>query len=246
MMKLQTDNFSLMAFENLPWMLALLDTSQVSPEALSVAKELAAWDRVNAAESTSASYFALWIQHILSLAWDEMDEGQALLERPSTFTTLRLLHAQPHLPFFDIRSTPEKEDATSLVRMAFLKAIQEIDAWRSEHNLEPRLTDVKASRINHLLRIGPLGNSITGGGSADAVNALSKTHGPSWRMIVSLEPGNVRIWGTYPGGQSGNPGSRLYDNLIPSWEQGRYYMWQMTEDPAGVSNALYTLQMTKD
>ena len=29
--------------------------------------------------------------------------------------------------------------------------------------------------------------------------------------------------GVYPGGQSGNPGSRYYDSMIDTWAAGDYY-----------------------
>jgi len=28
--------------------------------------------------------------------------------------------------------------------------------------------------------------------------------------------------GVFPGGQSGNPGSRFYDNMVDTWVQGQY------------------------
>ncbi|MCK5700598.1 MAG: penicillin acylase family protein, partial [Cyclobacteriaceae bacterium] len=30
-------------------------------------------------------------------------------------------------------------------------------------------------------------------------------------------------WGHYPGGQSGNPGSKYYDNMVEAWANGDYY-----------------------
>jgi penicillin amidase len=41
-------------------------------------------------------------------------------------------------------------------------------------------------------------------------------------MTVALGP-EVRAWGIYPGGQSGNPGSRFYDNAVEDWVKGRVY-----------------------
>ena len=33
----------------------------------------------------------------------------------------------------------------------------------------------------------------------------------------------------YPGGQSGNPGSKYYDNFVDEWVGGKYYtLWMMT------------------
>jgi penicillin amidase len=32
----------------------------------------------------------------------------------------------------------------------------------------------------------------------------------------------MNAFGIYPGGQSGNPGSKFYDNFIPIWANGEY------------------------
>jgi penicillin amidase len=61
------------------------------------------------------------------------------------------------------------------------------------------------------------------GGGRDIVNAHSRTHGPSWRMVVSLEKSGIRAWATYPGGQSGNPGSPHYTDMLDRWSNGRYF-----------------------
>jgi hypothetical protein len=48
-------------------------------------------------------------------------------------------------------------------------------------------------------------------------------------MIVSLTP-ETEAWGVYPGGQSGNPGSKYYDNFIDTWVAGKYYtIWVMKQ-----------------
>jgi penicillin amidase len=41
-------------------------------------------------------------------------------------------------------------------------------------------------------------------------------------MVVELGP-EVRAWGNYPGGQSGNPGSRSYEDRVDDWAAGRPY-----------------------
>jgi penicillin amidase len=46
-------------------------------------------------------------------------------------------------------------------------------------------------------------------------------------MVVSLTP-ETQAYGVYPGGQSGNPGSRFYDSFIDTWAAGKYYdLWIM-------------------
>jgi len=67
------------------------------------------------------------------------------------------------------------------------------------------------------------------GGGKGIINAAGPEHGPSWRMIVEMTDG-IEAYGIYPGGQSGNPGSRYYDNTISDWAAGRYYrLWLMKE-----------------
>jgi penicillin amidase len=38
-------------------------------------------------------------------------------------------------------------------------------------------------------------------------------------MVVELGP-DVRAWGIYPGGQSGNPASPRYDDRLSQWLRG--------------------------
>jgi penicillin G amidase len=55
-----------------------------------------------------------------------------------------------------------------------------------------------------------------------ADGGLDASVGPSWRMIVSLGPGGTAARGVYPGGQSENPASPWYTNLVPLWWDGQY------------------------
>jgi penicillin G amidase len=61
-----------------------------------------------------------------------------------------------------------------------------------------------------------------------ADGGLTATAGPSWRMVATLSPGTAGSGGTvtaegvYPGGQSENPASPWYSNLISLWWNGQY------------------------
>ena len=63
-------------------------------------------------------------------------------------------------------------------------------------------------------------------------------------MVVSLEPSGIKAWATYPGGQSGNPGSPFYNNLLPRWENGAYFplLFMRTPDE-NVRKIFYTTQL---
>jgi penicillin amidase len=41
----------------------------------------------------------------------------------------------------------------------------------------------------------------------------------------------VKAWGHYPGGQSGNPGSRYYDNMVDAWANGEYFELMLLKNP---------------
>src|SRR5262249_50070449 len=55
-----------------------------------------------------------------------------------------------------------------------------------------------------------------------ADGGLNARTGPSWRMIATISSGTVTAKGVYPGGQSENPASPWYDNLVPLWWNGQY------------------------
>ena len=55
-----------------------------------------------------------------------------------------------------------------------------------------------------------------------ADGGLTAETGPSWRMIAALSSTGVQAEGVYPGGQSENPASPWYQNLIPLWWDGKY------------------------
>ena len=89
----------------------------------------------------------------------------------------------------------------------------------------------KDSGIRHLLRLEPFSRyHLTTGGGDHIINAIEKFHGPSWRMVVQLTD-KTEAYGIYPGGQSGNPGSKFYDSFVDQWVAGKYYsLWMMTRE----------------
>ncbi len=84
--------------------------------------------------------------------------------------------------------------------------------------------EAKNTRLTHLARIDAFGyQHLKIGGWGVTINAAKPTHGPSWRMVVSLDKDSIRAFGVYPGGQSGNPGSPFYGSSVSRWAEGKYY-----------------------
>ena len=245
MMKLQNDNYNLKAAESLPYFLSQLDSAKLSDPERSAYNTLKQWNYFNSASSEGASYYEAWWDFLMPLLWDEMKKDDILLERPTTYQTIKLLKEQPDLIFFDmIETTEKKEVAGDVIREAFSASVKSITEWKEEHSEIVAWGDYKDSFIGHILPpMKPLSIEVNTGGNHDIVNAHSRTHGPSWRMIVSLEKSGVKAWGTYPGGQSGNPGSRYYNNLLPSWSAGQYYqlLFMRRSDERPMSSVRSTL-----
>jgi penicillin amidase len=248
MMALQGDNYNLKAEESLPYFLSNLDSTSLEGEQLKAYTILKSWNYYNNEESEGASYYEAWWDNLMPLIWDEMEVENVLLKSPTTFMTIRLIKEKPDLEFFDIKSTPEKETAREVIRKAFVLAVDEIGKWRSAHPQNDggvQWADYKDSYIGHLLRIEPLSIHIRHGGNHDIVNAHSRTHGPSWRMVVSLEKDGVKPFATYPGGQSGNPGSKHYNDLLKRWVEDDYHPLLFMHQPDDFAGHTFsTTQLT--
>ena len=231
MIKLQNDNFNLKAAESLPIFLQHLDVTQFSEAEKKAYLILTSWDLYSNIESEGASYYEAWWNALVPIIWDEMDSAHVALQDPTTYTTIQLIKNQPDFSFFDLVATPEKETATDLLRKSFSTGVKNIEAWKEKKGMSPQWADYKDGIISHLLRQDALSYHVRHGGNRAVVNAHTRTHGPSWRMVVSLEKSGIKAWGVYPGGQSGNPGSPYYNSMIEPWTKAKYYTLHFTATP---------------
>jgi penicillin G amidase len=226
MKKLQLDNLNLKAAESLPYFLENLDQNELNENEKQAYNLLSNWNYFYEVDELAASYYEAWWNALYPMLWDEIINADISLPRPTSFTTIKLLKENPDLDFFDIITTDEKENAQTVIRKSFNIAVQNIEEWKNKNSSDPRWAEYKDTFIQHLARLEPLSEHVAHGGIGSTVNATSRTHGPSWRMVVSLEKGNIQAWGTYPGGQSGNPGSKHYNDLLKLWSKGDYYKMQ--------------------
>ncbi|MFZ2905767.1 MAG: penicillin acylase family protein [Cyclobacteriaceae bacterium] len=232
MIKLQGDNYNLKAAESLPMFLSMLNPSTLNEEEKKAFDLLKSWDYFNEADSEGASYYEAWWDNLMPLLWDELRQDKIALQTPTTYNTIKLIKEQPNLSFFDIQGTDAKETAKEVIQQSFSKGVQDILKWKGEHeNKASQWADYKDSYMGHLLRLQPFSIHVKHGGNHDIVNAHSRTHGPSWRMVASMEKTGVKTWAVYPGGQSGNPGSYYYNNLIDRWTADQLYPMVFVKTP---------------
>ena len=241
MMNLQNDNYNLKAAESLPLFISYLDKAKLNDMEQKALDVLSSWDYYNHIDSEGASYYEAWWDELMPLIWDEMDSAHVAMRRPTTFNTIYLLKHNPSLSFFDILSTPEKETAAEVVQQAFSKGVAAIEEWKKKKSTAPTWGVFKDGFVGHLLRQEALSYHIIHGGNHDIVNAHSRTHGPSWRMVVSLEKSGLKAWGVYPGGQSGNPGSPYYNNMLEPWTKAKYFNMHFVQTPEQLGSVQYSV-----
>lgn len=231
MMKLQNDNYHYIAAENLTMMLDSLDTTKFDVEKWDAYKLLRQWDYFSEADRVAPPYFEEWWDQFEGLLWDEFDTMTVAVYRPNTYQTSLLIKNTPQFALVDRLSTNQKETITDLFETSFASAIDSVESWKLKSGRPLTWANYKNTTIQHLLRLDPF--SVSGvqiGGNSNIVNAASRRHGPSWRMVVELDKTGVKAWGVYPGSQTGNPGNPSYGNLIEPWASGKYLSLLFTKE----------------
>ena len=220
---LHSNNYNLKAAELIPTMLDSMDRNNLTANEAQMLSTIMEWDFNNEVDSEAATIWERWWGNLYRMTWDELYNLEVAIDRPSSFQTIWLLKNQPNYPWFDRKETPEIETAKDLYFQSFRDAVQDLTVWQSRTGKSLDWETYKSTYVGHLLQALPAFSrfNVPIGGNSGIVNATSENHGPSWRMIVELgnEP---TAFGIYPGGQSGNPGSKFYDNMIDRWAAGEY------------------------
>jgi penicillin amidase len=233
----QYDVVDSLAGELVPILLEVYDEQefggQTEAGAIALLRE---WDYQMSADSPAPTLWRRWLDEFREMTWgDEFAAAAAPTDYGWGFNSTNqwqptieyfeyLVREKPDSPWFDDTTTATAETRDDIIALSFARAVRSLQEdyggdpagwhWGDHHRLH----------IEHLLGADPLnrtGQPMAGGdmtinaqGAGESVDG-----GPSWRMIVQLgEP--VRAVGAYPGGQSGNPLSPHYDDLLPLWRSG--------------------------
>jgi penicillin amidase len=197
-----------------------VDIDRLTLEEKQAFKKISTWDYVNDANQIAPTVFDIWQKRLHAAIWSDEFGGNGSYRFPSSARTIQLIMDEPNAPWFDNIHTENKESLQQLVNSSFKDTVTELTKQLGEMGNQWRWGKFKGVDIAHLGRLPGFGKmGLNVGGGLGIVNAIGKTSGPSWRMVVSLEP-EVKAWGVYPGGQSGNPGSSYYDNFVDAWMEG--------------------------
>lgn len=234
---LQNNNYNLKASELIPFMLDTMDVSSLNDAEKEVLDEIRNWDFNNDIDKKGPVIWDIWYYHLTEMTYDELETDSLAYDRPFTYQTIHLYKNNPDDAFMDILETDEKETAPVLFVLSFKEAVKELSDWQKE-NGDYNWGAYKATHIGHLLQGLPAFSrfDLPIGGGRNIVNATTEDHGPSWRMIVEMSS-PPKAQAIYPGGQSGNPGSKFYDNFVDRWAAGEYLdilFMQTAEDTSAI------------
>ncbi|MGH2646660.1 MAG: penicillin acylase family protein, partial [Ginsengibacter sp.] len=232
MMKLQTDNYNVFGEMALPLLINNTDISKLNANEKNYFDILKMWNFKNDPDSKGATLFVLTWDSLETKVWnDEFLRSKLQLMMPHESTLLDDIKKDSSFKFLDDINTTQIETLQDDVTDAFKKAATIAKNADADKRLE--WAKYKDTKVLHLARLDALSRlHLPIGGGTNTINAANSQHGPSWRMIVSLSP-QTEAWAVYPGGQSGNPGSKFYDDFVDTWAAGKYnLLWVMKETDA--------------
>jgi len=227
MRRFQTDAESEQTNFFLPPMLAAVArvaaTGLADTAAIRGASLLGAWDGRFTPDNERAVLYDAAMDELAQRTWDELRATAQLRRGPTpSSAVLAQLMQEPASPWWDDQSTPVRETRDSMLVRSVGAAYRRVTQKYGPPGPRWRWSGIRTATINHLLRIPALSRTkvpMQSGRGTLSPSDGDGTHGASWRFVVELGP-EVRAWGTYPGGQSGNPASTRYDDRLPTWAAG--------------------------
>jgi penicillin amidase len=244
MQQLQTSNYNVFAELARPLLLKYLDQSKFSTDEMHYINQLKNWNFNNDISEEGATIFRVWWDSLEVAVWrDEFMQTKLPMKWPDESTLLEALLRDSSFKFVDDIRTPGVETLSQVLITAFKMAYPTLKDAKAKGNLA--WGKFKDSGVRHLLRIPALSRlHLPIGGGEHIINATKQFHGPSWRMVVHLTD-DVEAYGVYPGGQSGNSGSKYYDAFVDTWAVGKYYRLQFLRKEQAIKQSKWKMTFSK-
>jgi penicillin amidase len=226
--RLQHDELSLPASRLVPVLIAaaarLSDLVQGSDRLAPALRLLQGWDFVMRAGQEAPLVYEAWsraLRRRVAARWLGPAAGAAG-SRPDPGVLVEVV-TRPD-PLFGVAAA-EARDSTAL--LALEDAVAELEkiagpaparwTWGNQHQAKFRHPLAAAFDLDSVPRGGD-GNTVNATGGAGYL----QTHGASYRIVVDFADFDNSTATSVPG-QSGQPGSEYYGNLLPLWGQARYF-----------------------
>lgn len=236
---LQRDVLSTAARRVLPLMLRVRPANERARKALRL---LSGWDYQMQRERAEPLIYTVWLRHLVStLARDELGETLtdaylALVFRPAPRFVETVLSSHPG--WCNDIATPAKEFCDKPLALALERALNEIstelgpdmDKWRWGALHRATFPHRVLTKVSAVRRWADLSIETDGGnhtvnrgstGREKTESPLRHTDGSGYRAVYDLSDLENSTF-MIATGQSGNPLSRHYDDLLRRWRDGQY------------------------
>ncbi|MDI7274854.1 MAG: penicillin acylase family protein [Anaerolineae bacterium] len=198
------------------------------------------WDLRYDAESAGAGIFEVFYWRLVHNTLDDElgpDLVESYLERGAWHrAVMEELGRQPASPWYDDVRTEGREDRDRVVSQSLAEAMEWLGRRFGDLPHEWNWGRVHSVTFRHPLGSGwPLSNLLNRGamrasGAPGCLNATGSAYEdrmvvstlPAYRLVVDLG-GSGQALATLATGQSGNPVSRHYADMITPWREGRYH-----------------------
>lgn len=221
MQNMLMDSYAMIAEWILPTLIDSVRVDRLNDKEKIVFDKIKSWNYFYNAEEIGASIFDIWrIKLSRAIFHDEFVETGLLMRYPSRDRTTQMILNEPNSVWFNNTRTSEIETLTDLIYSSFKQTVDSLTKLQGDFGEEWQWWKVRGTNVPHLARIPGFGTKILKtDGAKSTINALGSTNGPSWRVVVELGT-EIKAKGLFPGGQSGNPGSPWYDNMVEAWTKG--------------------------
>lgn len=213
----------------------------LSPGATRLQARLRAWDGEASLDRAEPLVLRYLMDDLERLTWDESAfvGGRS----PSEDVLWQLLSERPSSKWFNRESTDEREHAGDILRLTIESAAQRLAADFGDDSSAWQWRLYSEVLFRHVTQADPL-NALWRGpyeypGFAETLSPAGGrpvTHSASWRVVLDFSTSPPTAFGIYPGGQSGNPMSPLYDRHIDDYLNFRYYELEMPRDPRDLTD----------
>lgn len=245
---LQLDNMSLAARDLIPRLLAVVPKTNETALAI---KRLGAWDGTVLRTKPEPLIFNAWMREaVKAIAADELGALFGAYRRIDPLFIRHVLEKDPS--WCDDLTTTARETCGAVLSGALIRALAElrrrfgsdITSWRWG---DAHIADFRNRALERLPLIGGFANiSIATDGDDFTLNRgtsrlasrrapFAHVHGATYRAIYDFADLDRSLF-IHPTGQSGNPVSPHYRDLITLWRDGRYIT--IGDRPEGVVSRL--------
>jgi penicillin amidase len=179
---------------------------------------LQSWRGEYSSESVVAPLMHEWLKKLKEITWTRVIGPEVQMFWPSSWRFFELMEQETAAAaIWDGTDTSEVENLSLRLAQTLAPACENLK--KQTGRFLPTWNDYQNTSVRHAGRIPGLGRTVRAGGAGESIFANKGQHGPTWKMIVTFED-QPRAWTMMPGGQSGDPASRHYDDLLEPWARG--------------------------